>query len=79
MAREVIIKIWAPRWHDRVVLIGKHRVRSGVNKIMFTKVKSLKGKIFAMTGESIRSYPVESNGKIACYAVDLDVLLEAEE
>ena len=66
-----MIKIWEPRYHDRVVLIAKHKVRNGTNTIIFTKCKSLKGKTFTMTGEYIRSCPLDSNGKIPCYAVPL--------
>lgn len=68
-----MIEIWNPRWHDRVVLIAKYKVKSGMNEIKFTKAKSLDG-VYLMTGEEIRSYPIETNGKIDCYAVPLDKL-----
>lgn len=70
-----MIKIWEPRWHDRVALIAKYKVKDGPNTIKFTK-GSLRGKMYTMDGADIRSYPLETNGKIPCYAVPLDVLLE---
>ena len=71
------ITIWNPRWHDRVVLIAKYKVRDGDNGITFTKAPSLKGKIFKMSGADIRKCPLDTNGKIPCYAVPLDDLQEA--
>jgi len=76
--RIMTITIWNPRWHDRVVLIAKYKVSSGENKIKFTKAATLRDKIFTMSGEDIRSYPLETNGKIPCYAVPLDDLQEAK-
>jgi hypothetical protein len=69
-----MIKIWQPRWHDMKVLIAKYKVKFGENDIIFTKTKSLKGK-YHMTGEEIITYPLETNGKIPCYAVPLDKLV----
>ena len=66
------MEIWSPRWHDRVVLIAKYKVTDGLNTIKFTKAKSLKGKVFTLSGEAIRKHPLESNGKIPCYAVPLE-------
>jgi hypothetical protein len=74
-----MITIWNPRWHDRKVLIAKYRVVNGPNIIRFTKAKSLKDKDYMMTGEQIRTYPLETNGKIPCYAVPLDELQEIEQ
>jgi len=68
------IEIWQPRWHDRVVLIGKHKVKPGENKIVFTKAKNLPGSYF-MEDTEIKKYPLDSNGKIPCFAVPLDVVL----
>ncbi len=72
------IEIWNPRWHDRIALIAPFRVKNGMNKITFTKAKSLKDKIYTMTGEDIRKYPLQWNGKIMCHAVPLDKLTEIE-
>jgi hypothetical protein len=71
-----MIEIWQPRWHDRTVLIAKRKVKDGVNKIVFTKTPELKGKVFEMDGSAIRQYHIESNGKIPCYAVPLDIILD---
>lgn len=70
-----MIEIWAPRWHDKKVLIAKHKVHGGENKIRFTKTKQYDGKIFRVDGERLSSYPIESNGKIQCYAVPLEVVV----
>lgn len=73
-----IIKIWQPRYHDNICLVGKHKVKPGDNIIIFTKAKYLKGKQFKLTDSQIRSYPIDSNGSIACYAVDMDLIRENE-
>ena len=67
-----MIEIWQPRWHDRKVLIAKYKVNEGKNRIKFTKAKRLMGKTFELEGGEIKSYPLETNGKIDCYAVPLD-------
>lgn len=71
------IEIWSPRWNDRKVLIAKYKVGT-FNKIRFTKAKNLVGKEYQMNGADIARYPIETNGTIACYSVDLDTLLENE-
>ena len=73
------IDILAPRWHDRVVLIAKYKV-STHNEVVFTKAKSLPGTYY-LSAETIRKYPLETNGKIECYAVPLHELevLERED
>ena len=69
-----MIEIWSPRFHDRKVLIAKYKVCFGENHIIFTKAKNLKGMKFKMDGAEISKYPVETNGTIDCYVVDLDKL-----
>jgi hypothetical protein len=69
-----MIEIWAPRWHDRVVLIAKYKVCAGKNRIIFTKAKNLKGRVFVVDGLDIGKCPLESNGTILCYAVPLELL-----
>ena len=70
-----MIKIWHPRYFDRTVLIAKYKVKDGTNKIIFTKAKTLMGKTFTMDGQRIREYPLETNGKIPCYAVSMEELI----
>jgi hypothetical protein len=65
-----MITIWEPRWHDRTALIAKYKVQNGLNKIKFIK-GTLKGQEFKLSSDIIRSYPIESNGKIDCYVVPL--------
>lgn len=72
-----MIDIWSPRWHDRKVLIAKYKVSDGLNQIRFTKAKSLKGKVYSISGMEIMKYPVETNGTIKCYAVPLEKIIES--
>ncbi len=65
-----MIEIWQPRWKDRVVLIATFKVKDGENVIVFTKAPTLNGR-YSVSGDVIRSYPIESNGRIDCYAVPL--------
>lgn len=67
------IEIFAPRYHDRKVLIAQYKV--GVNnQIVFTKAKHLKGMVFEIKGAQVERYPLESNGTLPCYAVPLEDL-----
>jgi hypothetical protein len=69
-----MIEIWSPRYHDNKVLIAKYKVCSGVNEIIFTKAKNLSGMKFRINGMEIAKCPVETNGSIDCYAVDMNKL-----
>lgn len=71
-----VIEIWQPRWKDRVVLIAKYKVGTH-NEIIFTKTPSLEGS-FYISGANATKYPVETNGKLACYAIPLDDLEKLE-
>lgn len=74
-----MIEIWQPRWHDRKVLIAKYKVMRGINKIVFTKAKCLKGKVFEVEGSLIVKHPLETNGAIQCYAMPLEEVTKKEE
>lgn len=70
-----MIDIKQPRWRDRTVLIAKYKVGMH-NLIRMTNVKegnAYNGE-FYLSGETIQKYPLDSNGKIPCYAVSLDEL-----
>lgn len=71
-----VIEIWQPRWKDRVVLIAKYKVGTH-NEIIFTKTPSLEGS-FYISGVNASKYPIETNGKLACYAIPLDDLEKLE-
>lgn len=71
-----VIEIWQPRWKDRVVLIAKYKVGTH-NEIVFTKTPSLEGS-FYISGVNASKYPIETNGKLACYAIPLDDLEKLE-
>jgi hypothetical protein len=66
------LDIWQPRWKDRKVLLAKHKVGTH-NRVTFSKSPTLTGE-FYISGAKAATYPVESNGKIMCYCVDLDAL-----
>lgn len=68
-----IIEIWQPRYHDNVVLIAKRKVRTGWNYIKFTKDPHLKA-TYRIMGEAVRKCPLETNGRIPCYAVPMEAL-----
>lgn len=72
-----LIDIWTPRYKDRVVLIASYKVKEH-NKITFSKAKHLAGREYYMKGSKIRQYPVDTNGKVQCYAVPLDDLEQLE-
>lgn len=65
-----MIEIWEPRWRDRRVLIAKRKVNPKRNIIKIT-MGAAKGR-YEMSGIAIKSYPLETNGVIPCYAVPLD-------
>lgn len=66
------IEIWQPRWHDRKVLIAKHKVGTH-NEITFTKAPTYPDHYY-LSGNEIQSSPLDTNGKIDCYAVPLSKL-----
>lgn len=74
------LDIWAPRYSDaytatdeRVALLAQYKVAqsSPVIIVDFTKAKHLKGQRFCITREAVQRYPLDSNGKIPCYAVPM--------
>ena len=67
------ISIIAPRYRDKKVLIAKFKVGTH-NIVKFTKAPSLPDEYY-LTGTTITKYPLESNGKIPCYAVPIDELV----
>lgn len=70
------IEIWAPRFKDRKVLIAPWRVMSGINRIVFTRTKMPS---LLINGAEIKKYPMESNGKIGCYAVPMSAFAKESE
>jgi len=65
-----MIEIWQPRWRDRVALIAAYRVSPGENIIRFTRAGIYNG-TYSVDGDDVRQCPLETNGKIECYAVPL--------
>ena len=66
------ILIFAPRWHDRRVLIATYKVGEH-NKITFSKTPSLPD-VYYLSKKDIPKYKKESNGTIQCYCVPIDDL-----
>lgn len=70
------IDIWAPRWHDKVVLVAMYKVKPK-NETTFIRLtdsgREYTGRYKVNTGDVLAS-PVDSNGAIRCYAVPLDKL-----
>ena len=73
-------EIWQPRWRDKVVLLAARKV-GNLNKIKFTKAKSMGDRYYFVSGATIKKCKKETNGTIPCYAVPLGKLrpLEIEE
>ena len=67
------IEIWAPRYKDDTALIACYKVVDGLNRIVFTQAKHLKDKIFELDSDTIRKCPIESNGRIDCFAVPMSL------
>lgn len=74
------LNIWTPRYSDahtdtdeQVALLAQYKVlhASPVFIVEFTKAKHLAGQRFAINREKAMTYPLDSNGKIPCYAVPM--------
>jgi hypothetical protein len=75
------LDVWTPRYHDKkdgkagewVALLAQYKVSSASPIIIvdFTKAKHLKGQRYAIKRSDVVSYPLDSNGKIPCYAVPM--------
>lgn len=84
MKREArtIMDIWMPRYHDlydngeRIALLACYKVDQAAPwiQINFTKAKHLQGQRYCISCEEARKCPVDSNGKIPCYAVAMSKL-----
>lgn len=71
-----VIRIWAPRWHDRTVLIADHRILAH-NEIIIEHKDFPEP--FYLSGEYAKSFPLEdmrtkSGGVISVRAVPLNQL-----
>lgn len=74
--------IWAPRYSDaytatdeRVALLAQYKIThaSPVIIVTFTKAKHLLGQRFCIRRSDVVRCPVDSNGKIPCYAVPMSM------
>lgn len=77
------LDIWSPRYSDvylggteRVALLACYKVdnASPIFIVNFTKAKHLIGGRFCIERKKAQSYPIDSNGKIPCYAVPMSAL-----
>lgn len=74
------MEIWAPRYSsaysetkERVALLACYKVDNATPVILveFTKAKHLAGQRFCIYRHKAIKYPIDSNGKIPCYAVPM--------
>jgi hypothetical protein len=76
------LDIWTPRYSDayttgdRVALLAKYKVdhASPTILITFTKAKHLAGQRFAIARQKAQSFPLDTNGRITCYAIPMSAL-----
>lgn len=73
--RYTVIKIWEPLYHKRAVLIATHKVGER-NKVIIEK-GAYAGEYF-VSGVVASAYPIQSNGRINCYAVPISQLERLE-
>jgi len=70
-----VIEIWAPRWHDRVVLVKQSRIKPGKKYVIrLTDAGAYNGDYIA-EGDYIRSCLPDTNGVAPMFAVPLDELV----
>lgn len=74
------LDIWFPRYSDaytdtneRVALLAQYKIAQSSPLIIvnFTKAKHLLGQRFCIRKQDVQHYPIDSNGKIPCYAVPM--------
>ena len=74
------LEIWFPRYSsaytetgERVALLAKYKIERATPQIIveFTKAKHLIGQRFAINKNYVMNCPIDSNGKIPCYAVPM--------
>lgn len=77
------LNFWSPRYSSKyneagewIVLIAKYKVHHASPDIIieFTKAKHLMGQRFAIERNKAEKYPLETNGKIECYAIPMSAL-----
>ena len=73
-----VTDIWTPRYRDKVCLLATYKVLDGNNYIRFTKARPLDGMIFKIDGAKVKTCPIDSNGKIPCYAIPMGMLERVE-
>lgn len=70
-----MIEIWSPRYSTNSVLVAVYKVSKGENHVKFIKAKHLAGMVFKFDGAAVmQKCPIETNGKISCYAIPMDML-----
>jgi hypothetical protein len=76
------LDIWFPRYSDaytdtneRVALLAQYKIAqsSPVIIVTFTKAKHLAGQRFCVRKSDVLRCPIDSNGKIPCYAVPMSM------
>jgi hypothetical protein len=65
-------EIIQPRWHDRTVLLARHKVGTH-NSVVFTNAPTYPGEYY-VSGRDVTRSELTTNGTIQCFAVPLDYL-----
>lgn len=71
-----MIKIWQPKWKDRVVLVSVKKVKPGKNYIIFTE-GSWAGRVCSFESEDADrcdTQKIGKNVKIDCYRIPFSML-----
>lgn len=75
-----VLEVWFPRYssaytevNERVALLAKYKVDQATPILIveFTKAKHLLGQRYAIKRYDAMKYPIDSNGRIECYAVPM--------
>lgn len=69
--------IFAPRWHDKTVLLSASKVNSAMTKylkVVFTKAPTMNGD-WVVDKTDVKRLKKETNGTIQCYVVPLKLLI----
>ena len=70
-------EILAPLYRDKTVLLACHKIGQH-NKVVFTEAPSMGDQPYYIDGKTAKKCKKDSNGRLNCYAVSLDLLQPLE-
>lgn len=82
-----VLEIWFPKYstaytdtQERVALLAQYKVEQASPHIIveFTKAKHLQGQRYYISREKAMTYPLDTNGKINCYAIPMSAFEQWE-